>query len=93
MKEYDPNEILYLCDPRMNQSCKKTSCFANYGPCKFTKHKEYAVTDEDGKPLGYTFAQYDNLTKHWKDKEWPSPEPIDDILDTLEHSSSGLVDE
>ena len=93
MGAYNPNEKLYLCDPQKNRDCKKTSCFINYGPCKFTKDKKYAVTDENGKALGYTIAQYDALMKRRKGEKWPATDPIDGILDTLEYDTSGLVDE
>lgn len=35
--------MLFICDPRKNQNCKKTSClFENNGDCFFTQHKEFA---------------------------------------------------
>lgn len=32
---------LYLCDPKKNKSCAKTSCFANGGPCHLTAREEF----------------------------------------------------
>ena len=40
---------LYLCDPQKNTECPKTICQIPHG-CFFTAKKQFAVTDENGKP-------------------------------------------
>ena len=35
--------MLYRCDPEKNTECKKTSCFLNGGPCKFTTKEEFKM--------------------------------------------------
>lgn len=78
MAIYDPNEIIYICDPEKNKGCRKGACFVNYGPCRFTKSKRYAKTDESGKALGYTAVKFKNLDRYYKDiSEWPEPDRID----------------
>ena len=42
---------LYICDPRKNKDCLKTSCFKYNGPCRRTSHAEYAERDENGDPV------------------------------------------
>lgn len=34
--------VLYLCDPTKNKQCNKKSCYLHGGPCKATKHLEFA---------------------------------------------------
>ena len=34
--------VLYLCDPTKNKQCNKKSCYLHCGPCKATKHLEFA---------------------------------------------------
>lgn len=34
--------VLYLCDPTKNKQCNKKSCYLYGGPCKATKHLEFA---------------------------------------------------
>ena len=41
----------YICDPGINQECRKRSCFLYGGPCELTSRAEYAVKDEEGKPI------------------------------------------
>lgn len=33
---------IFVCDPRKNQDCKKTSCYIHGGPCQMTLDKECA---------------------------------------------------
>lgn len=73
----DPKPNLYVCDSEKQTECSKKCCYLNYGLCRWTKHKEFAVTDEEGRPLGYTFYQFCNLTDSGKDvEEWPEPTPL-----------------
>lgn len=68
---------MYVCDPEKNSNCSKKRCYLNYGPCRWTKHKEFAVTDEEGRALGYTWLQFCNLSYSRKDvEEWPEPKPL-----------------
>lgn len=34
--------VLYLCDPTKNKQCNKKNCYLYGGPCKATKHLEFA---------------------------------------------------
>ena len=38
----------YRCNPELNKECRKTACQKE---CTLTTHKEYARTDEFGKPI------------------------------------------
>ena len=93
MKMFNPPAVLYLCDPQKNKNCKKTSCYLNHGECRCTGEREYSVVDENGKALGYSWKQFCELVFSEDGMPWPPSCAIDDILDTLEHNSSGLVDE
>lgn len=42
------NKVIYKCDFEKNLECSKTSC-QTY--CKATLEEEYAVRDEEGKPI------------------------------------------
>ena len=86
-------ENVYLCDPSKNKGCAKTSCFLKYGECKYTIKRQCAVTNEEGKPLGYTWTQFRARSPWYNGAGSFPPHPIDDIIDTLEHNISGLVDE
>lgn len=44
---------LYLCDATKRPQCRATACYVNGGCCKLTQYKEYAKTDENGKPIEY----------------------------------------
>ena len=57
------NDILYLCDPRKNRTCAKTSCYADnrhpqYGTCKWTTDQKYS---KDGKR--YFYDETDHTVK------------------------------
>lgn len=69
-------EFFYLCDPEKNKTCTKISCHLNGEdyPCRLAVKKEHAVTDEKGRPLGYTWEQFKNLP--WRYEEWPEPKPL-----------------
>ena len=45
----------YLCDPKLNTECKKTTCIQNraaiYPVCNCTSNPEYALKDENGDPI------------------------------------------
>lgn len=48
-----PSNIVYICDPRKNKQCPKTTCYYDFtngyrGACKHTIHKDYSV---DGVPI------------------------------------------
>ena len=48
-----PSNIVYICDPRENKQCPKTSCYYDFtnghrGTCKHTIHKDYSI---DGVPI------------------------------------------
>ena len=47
-KEVIKSIKVYLCDPKVNTSCKKTSCFENNGPCYLSRYKENAIKGSDG---------------------------------------------
>lgn len=49
MKSDVKKVTLYLCDPQKNTECPKTICQIPHG-CFFTAKKQFAVTDENGKP-------------------------------------------
>ena len=70
---------LYLCDPTKNTECSKTSCkfVQNTGECTDTTKKEFAKLDERGEPI----VTYANM------------EEVIASFDTLEHTSSGLIDD
>lgn len=40
----DKAKEVWLCDPRKNKDCRKTSCYLNDGPCRCTTRKEYALS-------------------------------------------------
>jgi hypothetical protein len=69
-------EFIYLCDPEKNKACGKRSCHMNDDNelCRLTINKEFAVTDEKGRALGYTWEQFKNLP--WRYEEWPEPKPL-----------------
>ena len=70
---------LYLCDPIKNTECPKTSCRygKNAGECTNTTRKEFAKLDERGKSI----VKYANM------------EEVIASFNTLEHTSSGLIDD
>lgn len=39
------NGIAYLCDPELNEECRKTGCYIHGGECKMTLHPEYAAKE------------------------------------------------
>lgn len=41
--EYVKATPAYLCDPKKNESCKKTNCYENNGSCYMTIHEENAI--------------------------------------------------
>ena len=45
------DKTVYICDRKKNENCTKTSCIDNDGPCYSTSQPEYAVLDENGKPV------------------------------------------
>ena len=49
MKSDEKKDTLYLCDPQKNTECPKGNCQIPDG-CFLTIKKEFAVTDENGKP-------------------------------------------
>lgn|GEM_PF-1231501 len=49
MKNDEKKDTLYLCDPQKNTECPKGNCQIPDG-CFLTIKKEFAVTDENGKP-------------------------------------------
>ena len=45
---------IYICDPAKNKNCPKTICkhrHTQYGMCEYTRHAEFAETDEQGRPI------------------------------------------
>ena len=72
---------LYLCDHVKNTECRKTSCKFNpnaeWRECTNTTKKEFAKLDERGEPI----VAYANM------------EEVIASFDTLEHTSSGLIDD
>lgn len=52
MKNDEKKYTLYLCDPQKNTECPKGNCQIPDG-CFLTIKKEFAVTDENGKPTTY----------------------------------------
>lgn len=50
MKSDEKKDTLYLCDPQKNTECPKGHCQIPDG-CFLTIKKEFAVTDENGKPI------------------------------------------
>lgn len=50
MKNDEKKDTLYLCDPQKNTECPKRNCQIPDG-CFLTIKKEFAVTDENGKPI------------------------------------------
>ena len=70
---------LYLCDPVKNAECSKTSCRygKNTGECTNTTRKEFAKLDERGESI----VKYANM------------EEVIASFNTLEHTSSGLIDD
>ena len=69
-------EFIYLCDPEKNKACGKSSCRLNGDDysCRLTINKEFAVTDEKGRALGYPWEQFKSLPDRWE--EWPKPTPL-----------------
>jgi hypothetical protein len=51
--------FMFKCDPEKNIECKKTGCYLNGGPCKYTRYMKYAkdpskvtlIIPTDGKEL------------------------------------------
>ena len=47
--------VYYLCDPKKNKQCKKTSCAYNksakYQNCKATTDYRFAQLDDKGNPI------------------------------------------
>lgn len=41
----------FICDPGINKECRKRSCVLYGGPCELTSRAEYALKDEEGKPI------------------------------------------
>lgn len=76
-----PKFPLYMCDHTKNTECPKTSCKYNpdakFGECTNTAKKEFARLDENGEPI----VTYANM------------EEVIASFDTLEHTSSGLIDD
>lgn len=50
----DPSQeahpVVYYCDPKKAESCKKYSCFVFGGPCHLTTNPAHAII-LDGEPL------------------------------------------
>lgn len=44
-------KVIFLCDPKKNTRCKKTSCYLNGGDCRGTLHPAFSLLDTDGKPM------------------------------------------
>ncbi len=76
-----PKLPLYMCDHTKNTKCPKTSCKYNpnvkCGVCTNTTKKEFAKLDENGEPI----VLYNDM------------EDIMAEFDTIEHNSSGLLDD
>ena len=56
---------VYLCDPKKNKNCKKTSCYKlnmnpEYGQCKYTTDPECSA---DGKTYIYDNGKYVEVKK------------------------------
>lgn len=72
---------LYVCDHTKNTECHKTSCAfdpnAKCGVCTNTTKKEFAKLNENGEPI----VLYNDM------------EDIMAEFDTIEHYSSGLLDD
>lgn len=45
-KEVIKSIKVYLCDPKVNTSCKKTSCFEKNGPCYLSQKKRMRSRDQ-----------------------------------------------
>lgn len=41
----DKAKDVWLCDPRKNADCRKTSCYINGGPCRCTTNEKCALTE------------------------------------------------
>ena len=53
--------IFYKCDPEKNKECRKKRCYlikAYKGSCRSTSNPDYAVLDENGKPI-VSFVTFD----------------------------------
>lgn len=76
-----PKFPLYLCDHTKNTECGKTSCMYNPnsedGTCTYTTKKEFAKIDEHGEPI----VAYADMTEVMAE------------FNSLEHTSSGLIDD
>ena len=50
-------KVLYKCDPEKNKKCRKSMCYTNpnglKNPCRATRNPDYAVLDENGRPIIY----------------------------------------
>ena len=58
-------KILYKCDPDKNTACRKTHCKYDpcvvNGECDSTSQEQYAVLDDNGKPIiTYNFIRWYN---------------------------------
>lgn len=84
-------KFFYICDPKKNMDCGKTSCYLNGEGCRLTTDVNCAKTDTKGCPLGYTRDEFYSMPFDYK--SWPPPSKIDSVLDTLEHNVSGLLEE
>ena len=41
----------YKCDPDKNNTCSKSCCYQNGGPCQYTSRRSCAALDEKGEPI------------------------------------------
>ena len=41
------DEMIYICDPKINTECNKRGCHINSGPCFMTKKHKYQKIEED----------------------------------------------
>jgi hypothetical protein len=58
-------QTLYLCDPKKNKNCRKTSCYADnrhpeYGECKWTTDPKCS---KDGKEYFYHVGHHKVILK------------------------------
>ena len=69
----DTVKILYKCDPEKNKDCVKRICYTRRpklrNPCRSTKNPEYAVLNDQGKPI-INYVRLDDLPDKADGGDW-----------------------
>lgn len=60
----------YFCDPVLNVDCTKEGCFLRDGPCYCTTNTEFAMKNQNGKPVECLDTVDDGPKKTGKLEDW-----------------------